>query len=778
MRAFDGKNDQLCIKPELKMKPITCLLGLLPLLLLACQPVERQHLAARLAVKGKTDRDALRNRLREQERILVVFPANTGGYRQYVSRLPANVRRGIRLEARPDTALTERELQEEVLLLIGTPASNQVIARLAKSLPFRFEDEALHFNGSTFTDPGIIARLSLFPNPLAPANPVMMTAGLDDEAVLAYLRQHPGNSRWGFGWSSLDFEFSIGGRRLLLGRFNDQNWKPDPALVFDFTATPDTVGRTTLFQFLAYGFQPPAPLLEELQHLYEADAARIQAFTGRRLRGGITVHLYGSAEEKGLTLEDTRRTQVEFDANSIHAVLNGIYAGKDDGMANRLMLRSLLGTPKTPLLELGLAVLLAENWQGAAIDIWVPRLQDAEAIPPLERMLTGASSEDTASLILPPLAASFTSFLIDSWGAGEFLKRYAEWTPTTGQAAALEKSWRTSIANSPQEAATASPLPFLRGFNFAHEGYAIYNGYGSRLATAALERLSALHANAVAIIPYSFLRDPQQPALIPILQRPGSENDESIVHSAAMAGKLGMTTVLKPQIWMGGGRWPGDIEMQNEAEWQAFFEYYSDWILHYAMLAEIHEFDLFCIGTELVRTTLAREADWRRLIRRIRKIYKGKLTYAANWGDEFEGIAFWDDLDFIGLNCYYPLSGQRRATDGELRAGFRRILAKVERIARRYERPVLFTEIGFPSVEAPWVQPHDDRRDVPTDDADQARCYRIVFEALQHQSWCGGILWWKYPSHPHESFQRDFTPMNKPAELVVAEWFNRLKKVN
>jgi hypothetical protein len=39
----------------------------------------------------------------------------------------------------------------------------------------------------------------------------------------------------------------------------------------------------------------------------------------------------------------------------------------------------------------------------------------------------------------------------------------------------------------------------------------------------------------------------------------------------------------------------------------------------------------------------------------IRKIYTGKLTYAANW-DDFDKVPFWKELDYIGIDAYFPLS--------------------------------------------------------------------------------------------------------------------------
>ena len=108
-----------------------------------------------------------------------------------------------------------------------------------------------------------------------------------------------------------------------------------------------------------------------------------------------------------------------------------------------------------------------------------------------------------------------------------------------------------------------------------------------------------------------------------------------------------MSTMLKPQIWVGSNSWPGDIKMKSQEEWDIFFDNYYRWVRHYAMLAEINELDSYCIGVEFAKATLAKEEAWRKLIKKLRGIYSGQLTYAANWGDEFENLTFWDELDFI-----------------------------------------------------------------------------------------------------------------------------------
>ncbi len=160
-------------------------------------------------------------------------------------------------------------------------------------------------------------------------------------------------------------------------------------------------------------------------------------------------------------------------------------------------------------------------------------------------------------------------------------------------------------------------------------------------------------------------------------------------------------------------------------------------------------------------------------------MYGGKLTYAANWGSEFEKFPFADALDYLGVDCYYPLSKNPDATKAELQAGFADILTKLEAKQRESDKPLIFTEIGFRSTHAPWMQPHEpSSRDDGNqyNGAHQERCYDVVLEAIHDKPWIKGIFWWKFPSYVEhrEDNNDDFTPNRKPAEKVIRQWFAKM----
>lgn len=103
--------------------------------------------------------------------------------------------------------------------------------------------------------------------------------------------------------------------------------------------------------------------------------------------------------------------------------------------------------------------------------------------------------------------------------------------------------------------------------------------------------------------------------------------------------------------------WRGMIGANfTAAEWDAWFEQYEPFILHYAEIAEAHNVTTLSVSCELIEAS-KQESHWRALIKKIRKVFTGELTDAANWslGDDGESMEkkWWDAVDIIGIDAYY-----------------------------------------------------------------------------------------------------------------------------
>ena len=312
---------------------------------------------------------------------------------------------------------------------------------------------------------------------------------------------------------------------------------------------------------------------------------------------------------------------------------------------------------------------------------------------------------------------------------------------------------------------------------------------GDSVTAAELAPLRQAHVGWIAQTPFGWQGGAAEPLIHMRTERAGGryglwgESDAGLVHTARLARQQGIRTLLKPHLWVRGrSAWPGDVNMASEADWQAWFASYSRFILHYAQLAETARMDGFCIGTELQHATEPAHSNaWRVLIRQIRRVYHGPLTYAANWSGEYQQIRFWDALDYVGIQAYFPLSPAAAPPLDTLLRGWQPHLRALAAWQQRIRKPVVFTEIGYkttPDAAArPWDWPDRTAAFATPDEATQARCYEALFRACWGLPWLKGLFIWKwYPGLAADGPARrhaDFTPQHKPAEAVLARWFGQ-----
>jgi len=284
-----------------------------------------------------------------------------------------------------------------------------------------------------------------------------------------------------------------------------------------------------------------------------------------------------------------------------------------------------------------------------------------------------------------------------------------------------------------------------------------------------------VHANFAAVMPFGFIRDKESPEIIFDTERQwygetikGAEQYINTLH------KNGVRVMLKPQLWIARGQFTGTLAMKTEADWKALEASYSKFILSNAELAERTGTEIFCIGTELQLFVQHRPQYWESLIKGIRKRYKGKLTYAANW-NEYSETPFWESLDFIGIDAYFPLSEAKTPDVSSLRKQWQPHKKQIETLAKITDRQVLFTEYGYRSTdyaaEKPW---HTDHKEAAVNLEGQVNAITAIFQEFWQEDWfAGGFLWKWFIAHDRVGGPTDnrFTPQNKPAEKLIQEYY-------
>jgi hypothetical protein len=250
--------------------------------------------------------------------------------------------------------------------------------------------------------------------------------------------------------------------------------------------------------------------------------------------------------------------------------------------------------------------------------------------------------------------------------------------------------------------------------------------------------------------------------------------DDELIHVIEYAHGLGIKVMLKPHIDMAN---PGDGRHNinfggDESAWKAWFASYTAFITHYAKLARQTGADYFVVGTELWGTS-SRADDWRAVIRAVRAVYDGPLTYAALTYLEPWQISWWDALDSIGIDAYYLLTLTDQPTVEQMKLGLQPNAFLLDQLAARWHMPILFTEIGYMSVDGANRLPGYWQLDGATDPQEQADAYRAIFEVFSGKSWWKGAFWWSLDTNPRQGglADRGYSPHGKPAEDVLRAWY-------
>jgi hypothetical protein len=251
-------------------------------------------------------------------------------------------------------------------------------------------------------------------------------------------------------------------------------------------------------------------------------------------------------------------------------------------------------------------------------------------------------------------------------------------------------------------------------------------------------------------------------------------SDASLGHAINIIHSLGMKVMLKPHVDVADDEARSNIIPSDE-----WFASYKEFIVHYAELAAQYNVELFCIGTELSNTTIERWKDkWLDIIKAVKGVYGGPLIYAANW-DEYETVSFWDSVDYIGMDAYFPLTNKNNPPKEELIAAWNANADILEKWLETsgHDKPIVFTEIGYDTVlgcnKQPW-------RILPTlasqveSQEEQANCLESLLMVLTNRPWFKGFYWWNYFPRP-DLGPMGYTLRGKKGEKVLSEWFNRLK---
>lgn len=299
-----------------------------------------------------------------------------------------------------------------------------------------------------------------------------------------------------------------------------------------------------------------------------------------------------------------------------------------------------------------------------------------------------------------------------------------------------------------------------RGFNVIET---LNAPFGSALAAASFERLASTGANIVALVPFFWQADARSPAIVSGDAVP----EDRLRAGIAQANSAGLEVLVKPHVWVPGS-WAGAIRMTAPEDWDRWFDAYALALQPIAEIAQEEGASALSIGTELRNTT--GQEQWRRIIAEVRARFGRTLTYVAHGADEASRIAFWPELDVIGVSLY-PSLGPPRDRTGWQRS-MTHELGSVRQIADDKTMPFWLAEIGLRSAAGATLRPWEsaEEREAPPQFELQAE---VIALWLEQAAGIGaeGVFIWRWFSDPHGggAGDTDFTVQNKPAEELLRQ---------
>ncbi|MDQ0229621.1 glycoside hydrolase family 113 [Metabacillus malikii] len=315
---------------------------------------------------------------------------------------------------------------------------------------------------------------------------------------------------------------------------------------------------------------------------------------------------------------------------------------------------------------------------------------------------------------------------------------------------------------------------FVKGMTYGWD-----TSRGAYRTPEAVDSLEKLHATGTEWIALSFFTYQKTYVSTEITFDYGyTMTDRDIEFAVKKAKELGMKVCLKPVVNSKDGLWRARIGFPEDATnyWNKWFASYENFLLHYAELAEELGCEMFCIGCEMIGTE-ARTVQWEQVIEKVRAVYTGPIIYNANHGKE-EGVEWFDKVDIIGTSAYYPVAEKPNDSEETMIKNWEKVKTKLVKLHEKFNKPILFMEIGCRSAEGCATMPWDfEHKELPFNEEEQARFYSSVMKVFWDEPWFAGFFWWDWSTklYPIEEAKTNtnFDIYGKKAELVVKEWYSK-----
>jgi hypothetical protein len=285
-----------------------------------------------------------------------------------------------------------------------------------------------------------------------------------------------------------------------------------------------------------------------------------------------------------------------------------------------------------------------------------------------------------------------------------------------------------------------------------------------------------LHANSIAVTIPFFTYSPTANTVY--AKRGVTPSPRHIEVFLAAAAQAHMRVTLRPElsenalIAKNPQAWRGSIQPQNRAAW---FRSYHKMLVPYVVAAQAGHAASFAVGTEL--DSLEGAPQWAGLVRSLRSVYHGQLTYDQNY-DAFASDSENPPVQSYDVDAYPGFGLPNSASVASLTRAWDAWLGAHPVSVRRQ---LTLSEIGIQAVAGSYAAPWNwySALDAPIDPHVQASWYRAACNAVSTEQIGGGIYWWEVnfdanPSAPR-LFETDrLTFLDRPGQQVIRNCFAKL----
>jgi hypothetical protein len=289
-----------------------------------------------------------------------------------------------------------------------------------------------------------------------------------------------------------------------------------------------------------------------------------------------------------------------------------------------------------------------------------------------------------------------------------------------------------------------------------------------------LDSIKNIHANWIAICPFAFLYENSSTIEYNTSKNWWGDNRMGLIEQIKKAKLNRFKVLVKPHFWLMNAGWAGDFNLtgKTKIEWENNYETY---LIYLARLCDSLDVEMLSIGTELKTYTSNHPEFFGNLITEIRKVFKGKLTYAANW-DEYENIKFWNQLDYIGVDAYFPLSESKTPEIIELEKKWKEIGLKMKNVNLKFNKKIVFTEYGYKSIDFAANKQWEFENTPKTEDINfisQTNAYTALYNSIWKEDFvAGGFIWKWYNDYDMRKDNSDYTPQRKPVMKVIKNQYS------